>query len=322
MRRFRIRRRRALALALVPAVALSIGSTTTSSAAPQQAAIDPAKGSVRYGERVTLRGRFPGAPRAAVAIEHRAAHSKRFHRVKTVRTNESARWQARVQPRGTGMWRARLTAARQTTAAPGDDEVLDPVEPVQPERVDASTRAKRVKVRSITRVDAKNHALTGRTVRIHGRVKPGGKRRIVVSAGGKDITTRADRRGRFDVTWRPGSTGQYKVRARSRGNAEAAGSGDRGGKVTVYRKASASWYGPGLYGNRTACGQTLSSSTLGVAHKSMPCGTKLKLRHGNNTVKVRVIDRGPYVGDREFDLTAATRNRLGFGSTGTILTSK
>ena len=35
-----------------------------------------------------------------------------------------------------------------------------------------------------------------------------------------------------------------------------------------------------------------------------------------------MIDRGPYVGGREFDLTEATRNRLGFGSTGTILTSK
>ena len=38
------------------------------------------------------------------------------------------------------------------------------------------------------------------------------------------------------------------------------------GKLRVYRTSYASWYGPGLYGNRTACGQTLGYGTLGVAH--------------------------------------------------------
>ena len=124
------------------------------------------------------------------------------------------------------------------------------------------------------------------------------------------------------MSWQPGSTGTYRVKARARGNNRATGSGDRAGRVTVYRYASASWYGPGLYGNRTACGQTLSSSTLGVAHKSMPCGTKLRLRYRGRSVRVEVIDRGPYVAGREFDLTEATKNRLGFGSTGQVLSSK
>ena len=39
-------------------------------------------------------------------------------------------------------------------------------------------------------------------------------------------------------------------------------------------------------------------------------------------MNVKVIDRGPYAGDREFDLTEATRNKLDFGSTGTVLTTK
>jgi rare lipoprotein A (peptidoglycan hydrolase) len=55
-----------------------------------------------------------------------------------------------------------------------------------------------------------------------------------------------------------------------------------------------------------------------VAHKSLPCGTRLTLRKGSRIVRARVIDRGPYVGAREFDLTAATKQRLGFGSTGTV----
>jgi rare lipoprotein A len=54
----------------------------------------------------------------------------------------------------------------------------------------------------------------------------------------------------------------------------------------------------------------------------MPCGTKLTLRYGGRSVRVKVIDRGPFAGGREFDLTAATKNRLGFGSTGTVLSSR
>ena len=86
----------------------------------------------------------------------------------------------------------------------------------------------------------------------------------------------------------------------------------------MYRKSYASWYGPGLYGNRLGCGGTLSAGRLGVAHKSLPCGTKVTLRHGGRVVRVPVIDRGPYVGGREFDLTAATAQKLHFHGHGSI----
>ena len=71
----------------------------------------------------------------------------------------------------------------------------------------------------------------------------------------------------------------------------------------MYRHALASWYGPGLYGNQLGCGGRLGTSQLGVAHKSLPCGTKVTLRHHGRVVRVPVIDRGPYSGAREFDLT-------------------
>jgi rare lipoprotein A len=71
-----------------------------------------------------------------------------------------------------------------------------------------------------------------------------------------------------------------------------------------------------------ACGGTLTASTMGVAHRTMPCGTKLRLRHAGRTVAVRVVDRGPFSGNREFDLTAATKEALGFGDVGTVLTSR
>lgn len=73
----------------------------------------------------------------------------------------------------------------------------------------------------------------------------------------------------------------------------------------------ASWYGPGFYGNRTACGQVYTSEILGVAHKTLPCGTLLTLTYGSRVLTVPVIDRGPYVAGRTIDLSNATRLGLG-----------
>lgn len=81
--------------------------------------------------------------------------------------------------------------------------------------------------------------------------------------------------------------------------------------------AVASWYGPGLYGNKTACGQVLQPGTVGVAHKSMGCGTKLRICL-QRCVTVPVIDRGPYVGGRTFDLTAPVKNAIGMGGIATV----
>jgi rare lipoprotein A len=90
----------------------------------------------------------------------------------------------------------------------------------------------------------------------------------------------------------------------------------------VYRHAYASWYGPGFFGGHLACGGRLTPGTLGVANKRLPCGTKITLRYHGRSVRVPVIDRGPYVGGREYDLTAATKQRLGFRGHGYVLTTR
>ena len=90
-------------------------------------------------------------------------------------------------------------------------------------------------------------------------------------------------------------------------------------RLNVYRRAAVSWYGPGLYGNKLSCGGRLTPGTLGVAHKTLPCGSRVTLRRGDRVIRVRVVDRGPYVGGREFDLTSATRERLHFGGVGSLL---
>ncbi len=83
-----------------------------------------------------------------------------------------------------------------------------------------------------------------------------------------------------------------------------------------FRVAGASWYGPGLYGNHTACGQVLRPQTLGVAHRSLPCGTTVKFVYHGRALITRVIDRGPYIRGRAWDLTAAASQALGFESAG------
>jgi hypothetical protein len=82
------------------------------------------------------------------------------------------------------------------------------------------------------------------------------------------------------------------------------------------RYAGASWYGPGLWGRSTACGVTLRPTTVGVAHKTLPCGTMVRFVYGGRTITAPVIDRGPYVKGRAWDLTAAASEALGFESVG------
>jgi len=69
----------------------------------------------------------------------------------------------------------------------------------------------------------------------------------------------------------------------------------------------ASWYGPGFYGNRTACGQLYTPEIIGVAHRTLRCGTMLVLEYRGRTMTVPVIDRGPYIAGRTLDLSNATR---------------
>jgi rare lipoprotein A (peptidoglycan hydrolase) len=75
--------------------------------------------------------------------------------------------------------------------------------------------------------------------------------------------------------------------------------------------AGATWYGPGFYGHTTACGTVLRTTTLGVAHKTLPCGTKVALSYHGHSLVVPVIDRGPYTRGYTFDLTGATAQALG-----------
>jgi rare lipoprotein A len=169
----------------------------------------------------------------------------------------------------------------------------------------------------------RRHVMVGDSVVIRGRVDPAESRLVLIKVGGEKVkTVRSQDDGSFTVRWRASHTGVFEAKAVTGGNAVARTARSRGTRVNVYRPAAASYYGPGLYGNGTACGKTLTPSTVGVAHRTLPCGARVTLRYHGRTVTVPVIDRGPFAGNREYDLTAATKAKLGFGSTGTVLTTR
>ena len=131
--------------------------------------------------------------------------------------------------------------------------------------------------------------------------------------------TRTGAKGRFRLRYMPLRTASEQVRLRFAGDAEDLGAHRRLGRLSVYRLAEASWYGGG---GELACGGELTSATMGVANKTLPCGTEVTLRYDGRSVQVAVIDRGPYVAGREFDLTEATKQALGFGGVGEVWSTR
>jgi len=166
--------------------------------------------------------------------------------------------------------------------------------------------------------------LTGDGVTLRGKVRPSGAHRVKVVFSGPDNRTLAVRtkpNGTFKVKWKAGTIGNYDVTAYGVHDKRVRGSHSPARHLTSYRLAGASYYGPGLYGNGVACGGTLEPGTLGVANKTLPCGTMVKLRYNGRSITVPVIDRGPYVAGREYDLTEAVKDALGFPGIGYVMSN-
>ena len=72
------------------------------------------------------------------------------------------------------------------------------------------------------------------------------------------------------------------------------------------------------YGKPIACGGVLHVPELGVANKTLPCGTKVIFLYHGRAIEVPVIDRGPYIAGRTWDLTGATAEALKFPGLGPI----
>ena len=116
--------------------------------------------------------------------------------------------------------------------------------------------------------------------------------------------------------WRPTKAGELQIRAVVRSASEAtAASASPELAITIHRPAMATWYGPGFYGRTTACGVRMTRTLLGVAHKTLKCGTKVAVLYKGRRIDVPVVDRGPFRHGTKYDLTAATAQALGFDHT-------
>lgn len=125
---------------------------------------------------------------------------------------------------------------------------------------------------------------------------------------------RADQTGAFTVNWTADATGRYALRAvPDTTGATAAAADAQAGAATIYKPTRATWYG--MFGRTTACGVRLTRTTMGVAHKTLPCGTMVAVYLDGRTVEVPVIDRGPYAKGVALDLTWAAAQAIGMEGT-------
>jgi rare lipoprotein A (peptidoglycan hydrolase) len=167
--------------------------------------------------------------------------------------------------------------------------------------------------------------LAGRTLRLQGRVgsEHAGRsveiqrldldRRWIATA-----TTQVGPDGAYLALWRADVTGRHSLRAVVQGAAAQVAAAPATTQVTVYRPVRATWFGPGFFGRRTACGQRLTRGLVGVAHRTLPCGTPVEIYHRGRTVTTPVVDRGPFANGAYYDLTSAAARQVGLRATGTI----
>jgi rare lipoprotein A len=118
--------------------------------------------------------------------------------------------------------------------------------------------------------------------------------------------------------WLAGVTLVVAVAALALARRDAGGGHERLPEVVSFYTARAAPYRPTSNHQRTACGEPFTSETLGVAHPELPCGVKIYIRFHGKQVLTQVVDRGPYVPGREFDITKALADRIGLHGTQTI----
>lgn len=168
--------------------------------------------------------------------------------------------------------------------------------------------------------------ILGRTARFRGRV-PASEAGRTLTVERYDVRARrwaptastvVGRDGSFLARWQTNHIGRFRIRAVLAFDGAQAASASPELQVTVYRPAVATWYGPGFYGRTTACGQKMTRRLVGVAHKRLPCGTKVAVHYKGRSLVVPVVDRGPYRKNTDWDLTAAAARSLGFAFTDTI----
>jgi rare lipoprotein A len=131
-------------------------------------------------------------------------------------------------------------------------------------------------------------------------------------------TTTTAAGGNFTAQWLPTKSEKLSVRAVPTNATVRAASAIPVKTISVYKSFSATWFGPGFYGNRTGCGRKMTRKLIGVAHKKLKCGTKVEIYYKGRTIVAPVVDRGPFRKGTEYDLTYAAAKKLKFKQTDSL----
>lgn len=268
---------------------------------------------VRFGDALTIRGTAPATDAGKrVLVQSAAPGQSTWRSLGAATVSPAGTFRTRVTPRRSGV----LRAVEQTPAATA------PADQTAAARRGASgTPSARPTIIVAARFTPAHHAsavMSTRPVHVTGRLVPAlAGRRVRLQGHGAHgwrtlSTARTGARGAYRLTVAPGAADGQRLRVVFSGDRRNGATIRPAGRLTVLHPALASWYQDG--GN-TACG---FHAGLGVANRTLPCGTKVMLRYGSRIVTAVVDDRGPYAGGREWDLNQNTASALGFAGVGTV----
>ncbi|MGH2871146.1 MAG: septal ring lytic transglycosylase RlpA family protein [Solirubrobacteraceae bacterium] len=262
------------------------------------------RGRLRAGQKLRLAGAAPIADDGARVVLERAPSAAAalgavWRPDATARVGRQGRFVFRLSPTRSAVYRAVVA-----------------VTPVA--QLTSSSAPLRVAVGAHFAVVRRRLDLTGRgRISVTGRLAPSSAGRVVElerrgRGGWRPVARRlTGARGSFALSWRPARL-PVRLRLAFAGDRANAGAVAGLGRALMLSPSVASWY---YDGGATACG---FHASLGVANRTLPCGTRVTIRHGPHTVTAVVDDRGPYVWGRDWDLSETTAAALGFSGVGVV----
>lgn len=299
----------------IPASAFALTGVTTATGhsenTPLQLRVTPRQ--VKFGHAVSVTGTAPAADAGKrVILQTTARRSPAWRQISAAQIGPGGAFRFRVAPRRSGMIRATEPAPMSAQPIAGAAEAGGgPSSSLKPVTVGA-------------RFSLARHQFAvpgGSAMHVGGKLLPAAAGRMVrlqahTGVGWRTLATgRTGQTGGFAVSYAPTGGTDQNLRVLFGGDGGNARSVSPAGRLTVLHRTLASWYDDG--GN-TACG---FHAGLGVANRTLPCGTKVALRYGSHTVTATVDDRGPYVSGRDYDLNQDTAAALGFSGVGAVWVS-
>jgi rare lipoprotein A len=292
----------------IPAVALGAGTSQAQSAT----VINVKRTHIAYGDVVTVTGTASTTAAGTRLVLEFSPTGGAWKQVASTTARANGGFRLRAKLYRSGFLRVSTPAAANTAGALATASASA----VQP------STSQRVTVRGQFAVSsAPRNVLGGGPVRVDGRLLPGmpGRRVALLAWSGGEwrIVARARTRahGRFTLHFSPNGLGSEHLRVRFPGDSTNSRTAAPAGVLTVFQQTVASWYNDA---GSTACG---FHAGMGVANKTLPCGTKVTFMYGGRTVTAVVDDRGPFVAGRTWDLNQNTAAALGMGGVATVWSS-